>query len=375
MRIGFDAKRAFYNYSGLGNYSRSTILQLTNYYESNKYFLYTPSHKNAIRFIDTDRHSVVTPKNIFHKAFRSYWRTAGITGQLKRDRLDIFHGLSNEIPVGLGRSKIRSVVTIHDLIFLRYPELYNRVDRNIYIKKSTYSCNNADKIIAVSEQTKSDIIEFLGTDEKKIDVVCQSCSPAFYNRSDGSEKENIGKKYDLPSQYILSVGTIEERKNQLSIVKALKAGNIDIPVVFVGKKTDYYDSVKRYITENDLDKQISFYHNVDFEDLPAIYQMADLFVYPSIFEGFGIPIIEALYSGVPVITTRGGCFHEAAGPGSKYADPANIEEIAEAIKEILSDDDLKKTMISTGYDHVQKFNEANVVKEIMKVYKLLAIGC
>lgn len=368
MRIGFDAKRAFFNYSGLGNYSRNIIQYFSVYYPDNEYFLYVPYRSSTPSFNDPAGQNLIYPDGLLSRTFPSIWRSFRLPGRLDSDRIELYHGLSNEIPFGIHKYNIKSVVTIHDLIFLRYPEWYNRIDRMIYRIKSLYSCRNANRIIAVSNQTKSDIIEFYKISPEKIDVVYQGCDPQFYRESPQSLKEEILKKYNLSSGYLLSVGTVEKRKNLLNVVKAMHEGKIDRPLVVIGRQTGYTKVVKEYI---DLYKinNVRFLDNVPGEDLPPLYQMASLFIYPSLFEGFGIPILEALYSKVPVITTSDGCFSEAGGEHSLYINPENVQQIADAIKKVLENNDLRLKMIIKGYDHALKFNDKAIAHNIYTVYK------
>lgn len=370
MRIGFDAKRAFFNKSGLGNYSRDIIRSLVKYYPEHEYYLYTPSKQRSILFMDFENIKISTPFRAKSKLMQSYWRSVKLTSRLKQDNIEIYHGLSNELPRNIQKSKVKSVVTIHDLIFLRYPEWYNSIDRTIYRSKFKFSCWVADRVITISEQTKKDIIEFYGIEEQKINVVYQSCNNLFKQISSEKEKSTIKAKYKLPENFLLYVGTIEERKNLLNIVKALKLSKIDIPLVAIGRKTKYYNLVKSYIDTENL-KNILFIDEVNVEDLPAIYQLADLFIYPSVFEGFGIPILEALYSKVPVITSKGGCFSEVGGPSSVYVDPSDIEEISEAISYVLGRKKVQEEMKEQGYLHAQKFSDQNAAQSIMNIFNQL----
>jgi len=368
MRIGFDAKRAFFNYSGLGNYSRNTIQYLHRYYPENEYFLYIPHKSHAPPFMDSPVQQLVYPETLISKLFPSLWRSCLLPGKLYSDKIELYHGLSNEIPFGIHKYKIKSVVTIHDLIFLRFPEWYNLTDRMIYKRKTLYSCRKATRIIAISNQTKADIIEFYKINPDKIDVVYQGCDPQFYQETTKSQKEEILKKYNLSAGYLLNVGTIEERKNLMNIIKALHSGKISETLVVIGRQTRYAHIVKKYIAAYQL-KNIRFLENVPNQDLPSLYQMASLFIYPSVFEGFGIPILEALFSRIPVITTSGGCFREAGGEYSIYIDPGNIEQISNSINEVLNNNELRVNMIIKGYDHALRFNDRNIVQNIINVYK------
>ena len=371
MRIGFDAKRAYFNNTGLGNYSRDTIQLLSYIYPNNEYFLYTPEKVNNKRlsFLNKNQNiTTVTPNYFIDKIFTSYWRSYKLTKSLKKDKLTIFHGLSNEIPLGIENTNIKSIVTIHDLIFIRYPKLFNLIDRKIYYKKFKSSCERADLIIAISHQTKQDITKFFSIDERKIKVIYQGCNQLFQKILYKNDLEIVLKKYKLPKKFLLYVGTIEERKNLLNLLKAVNEIK-SINLVIIGNGNKYKEKCLNYIKKNKLSSKIFFLKNIPIVDMPAIYQAAEIMIYPSIFEGFGIPIIESLFSKTPVITSKGGCFEEAGGANTKYVNPLSVDEIKNAINEILHNMNLKKEMISNGYQHAQKFTDDIISKNLMKVYK------
>jgi len=367
MRIGFDAKRAFFNKSGLGSYSRNLIQGLAEMYPDNEYVLYTPELNYELFEPNQKCILVKGPERPIHRIFRSYWRSFYLSRQLPHDGIEIFHGLSHEIPYNFPKKQVRSIVTIHDLIFLRLPHLYRMLDRIIYERKFRYSCMTSDRIVAVSRQTAFDIQEFFGIDPEKIDVVYQGCNPVFNTDVSLIEKEILRMKYLLPNSFILYVGTIEERKNLLTLIKALHFGKIDMPLVVIGKPTPYLNKIIEFIERHSL-INIIFCDIVQNQDLPGIYQLADLFVYPSIFEGFGIPILEAMYSRVPVITSRGSSLTEAGGDHTIYVDPNNVEEMAAAIKKVLINRDLQEKMITEGYKHARKFDAEKVSGNILQVY-------
>ncbi len=370
MKIGFDAKRAFFNTSGLGNYSRDTISLLCQYYPFNDYVLYTPEIENSKPFVNFDRLNLRGPQTWLEKKNKWYWRSYTLSKQIKKDKLDLYHGLSNELPAHIEKAKTPSIVTIHDLIFFRYPQYYKYFDRKIYETKFSLAAKHANKVIAVSKQTKEDLIKFLKADEKKIEVIYQGCNPNFYRNVSLEEKADVSGKYGLPSNFILYVGTIEERKNLLNIVKAIDIGKIQEPLVVVGRATNYIKSVVNYVLEKKI-RNIFFYHNIPNEDLPAIYQMAKVFVYPSLFEGFGIPILEALNSKVPVITSKGSCFSEPGGKSSIYINPEWPAEIAEAIKTVLNDSALRSKIILDGFAHAQQFRQDHIARNLMNLYEKL----
>jgi glycosyltransferase involved in cell wall biosynthesis len=373
MRIGFDAKRAFYNRSGLGNYSRDTIRALHYNFRMHEYYLYTPGLRNSLNWIHHNDFHLCLPSQFYGAFAKAYWRTFRLSDQLKSDNIEIYHGLSNELPQGIEKSGIKSVVTIHDLIFMRHPEWYKPIDRIIYRKKFLHSSRMADRVVTVSKQTKDDLIRFFGIEESKVQVIYQGCNEVFKKVHLKEEKQAIRQKWNLPEEYILYVGTVEERKNLLTLVKAIKESQIDMPIVVIGRQKSYAKKVHAYIRENKL-SQILFMNEVPVNDLPGIYQMANVFVYPSLFEGFGIPVLEALYSGVPVITSGGGCFNEVGGDNSIYIDPTNADELGHALKQILFDSRMSDKIRNAGYLHAKKFSGENSAQELMDLYKQLANG-
>lgn len=367
MILGFDAKRFFHNTTGLGNYSRDLIRILAQYYPENSYVLYNPKPKKINR-IPIDGKIIIEhlPETKKDKKWSSLWRLFFVSSQIKKDKVAIYHGLSGEIPVGLNKSSVKTVVTIHDLIFMRYPNLYSFFDRKIHYYKFKYAAQNADLVIAISEQTKKDIVSYLKIDPAKIKVIYQGCAPVFKEEISQEFFEFTKEKYQLPTNFILNVGTIEKRKNVLSVIKAIK--EIDTQLIIIGKKTAYFKEISSYILENNLQDKVIFLENVELKELASIYRMASVFIYPSVFEGFGIPIIEALYSKTPVITTKGGCFSEAGGENSIYIDPLNPEELRNELSELLANPEKREFVKQKGFEFVQKFNDENIAKNWMETY-------
>jgi glycosyltransferase involved in cell wall biosynthesis len=297
-----------------------------------------------------------------------------MSNDIKRHKVDIFHGLSHELPVGIENTGVKSIVTVHDLIFIRFPELYRWLDRKIYTRKIIHACKVSDRIVAISKQTREDLIACLGVEPEKISVIYQGCNPCFWKNSSEEYHKEIRTKYNLPEKYLLYVGTIEERKNLLSVIKALHISDINIPLVVVGRKVNpYFKKVLNYITDHGLDK-IIFLEGISNSDLPVIYRNAECFIYLSFVEGFGIPLLEALVSRTPVITTEGGCFPEAAGPGSIYVDPHDPGQIGEAIIKVTGDKDLREKMIRIGADYADNFKDDIIARDYMMLYKSMLIG-
>lgn len=371
MKIGFEAKRIFHNKTGLGNYSRDLVRILATYFPENQYYLYNPK-KNNENLFSLENKSIFEklPVSLFDKKFKNVWRQKAITKDLVKDEISIFHGLSGEIPSGLKKNNIKSIVTIHDLIFLRYPELYSFIDRNLHYLKFKKAAKNADLIVAISEQTKKDIVNFLGVNESKIVVIYQGCQSVFKQIYSESEKKEVKTKFQLPSNFILNVGTLEARKNALTIVKSMK--NVDSTLVLIGKETSYSNQIKDFIKANQLEHKVLFLKGLTAKELAIVYQLATVFVYPSIFEGFGIPIIESLFSKTPVITSKDGVFPEAGGPNSIYLENMHDEnELSEKINYLLQNESVRNEITEKGFQFVQKFNDEVIAKQIMQTYKSL----
>jgi glycosyltransferase involved in cell wall biosynthesis len=370
MKIGFEAKRVFHNKTGLGNYSRDLVRIVSHFFPDNHYFLYNPKKSKESLFISNETNVYEkNPRTAFFKKCYNLWRQKGMIQDLKEDQITLFHGLSGELPSGLRTNGIKSIVTIHDLIFIRYPHLYSFFDRKIHFVKFKKATKNADLIIAISEQTKLDIIQYLGVASSKIKVIYQGCNAAFKTAYSKESKQKVVRQYQLPEKFVLNVGTIEERKNALTIVKAIK--DLDVSLVLIGKETAYANSIHEYIKANHLQDRVHFLKGITTEDLAIIYQLATVFVYPSIFEGFGIPIIEALFSKTPVITNKNGVFPEAGGPNTLYIEPFDIADLQQKIHQVLSDSSLSNKMKEKGFEYAQQFNDEAIAVQIMNCYKSL----
>ena len=372
MKIGFDAKRLFNNFTGLGNYSRFVVDTLLEAGSTDNYCLYTPKIKDrpeTKRYLQDPHLKIITPPSWMKPSpLAAIWRSTLPISAKEFSSLDIYHGLSHELPMGIP-SHVKTIVTIHDLIFLRYPQFYSRFDVMMHHQKVKHACRVADRIVAVSEQTAKDIIQFLNADPAKIKVIYQGCHRQFRHKHRPEEIAAVRKKYDLPERYILMVGSIESRKNAITLLKAFamlpKDGRPGL--VLVGKGTTYLDQVKSTIAALNIEKEVALIHHTAFSDLPAIYQGATVFAYPSLFEGFGIPIIEAIESGIPVLISKGSCFAEAGGPHAWYADPQLPEEWASHLKEILGSDNQQR--IASQQEHVLKFRPEQNRGNLLNSYR------
>ena len=385
MKIGYDAKRLFNNFTGLGNYSRTMIDILTMYVPEHQYLLYSPKvtrNQVTMPYLEMEGCRTIVPTGMMKG---SLWRTYGMASALKNDEIDLFHGLSNELPVGLERRRIPSVVTIHDVAFHTFPDMYRWHDRMIYDRKWKYACRHANHIIAISESTKADIIRFYDVPEEKISVVYQPVNKTYYEREapplipprgeDSNQRKSPslgGVRGGFMVPYMLYVGSVNSRKNLLGIVKAMELlpADLQLPLTIVGGGGSYKREVEQYIAEHHIGHLFQWATAIDSESLKQLYTNATMFLYPSFYEGFGLPVVEALLSGCPVLTSNTSSLPEAGGPGSLQVDPRNVEEIRDGIVKILTDDVLRNQMIENGRKYAQeKFHPETLAKKVEEVYE------
>lgn len=370
MNIGFDAKRIVRNDSGLGNYARTLINNLNEIVDDDTTLsLYAPdkgSEQLRQQVNASERIRFVYPQALWPK---SVWRSKLIVSDLRRDHIDVYHGLAGELPIGIKRSGIKSVVTIHDLIFMRHPEFFHWWDSKIYTAKFRRAVDEADRIITISECTKRDIVELGGVDPAKIDVLYQSCNQIFSVPASDEKKLEVCERYKLPSRYIINVGTIDQRKNILLAVKAMLLLPDDLKLVVVGHNTPYSLHVKHFVEQHRLGNRVLFLHNVPNADLPALYQMAECCVYPSRYEGFGIPVVEAIRSGIPVVACTGSCLEEAGGPDSLYVGPDDIEGMAHCMKQLLKGSDEREGRIARSQQYIKRFDGNDAAGKVLALYE------
>lgn len=372
MKIGFDAKRIVRNGTGLGSYGRTLINALSDADRDMDLLLYAPDEGNdklRIQINEAPHVRFVYPHRRVFPFYKQLWRSKGIVDDLKRDGISLFHGLSGELPKGLKAAGIPALVTIHDLIFMRHPQYYHWWDAMIYVRKFRQTLREADRIIAISERTKQDIICLGNFPADKIDVIYQSCSTRFRQHTTEEERRETALRYHLPARYILYVGTVEARKNVLLAVKALQTLPADLHLVVLGKHTAYAEKVSQYVRQNDLASRVHFLQGVPNTDLPAIYQQAEVFVYPSRYEGFGLPIIEAIQSGLPVVACSGSCLEEAGGPHNRYVHPDDAKGMASAILSLLKGAEGRDEIIAKSKEYVQRFENKDTAQRMIEVYR------
>lgn len=374
MRIGFDAKRAFHNFTGLGNYSRTLIHSLANSFPEHHYLLFNPKSSKSIRFHQSSIQEV-KPTGMLGSLFPSVWRSRWMLQEVK-ENCSLYHGLSHELPYGASRLSIPKVVTMHDLIFESSPQQYRKTDVLIYRRKFRYAAEVSNQIVAISEVTKRDLIHYYQIPEQKIKVVYQACDQRFYTRCTPQQSEAIRKRYSISSPYWLFVGSIIERKNLLRVCEALSKLDATMPLLVVGKGEQFKQRVIDFLKEKKLTQQVIFLEDhftssQIYQDLPVLYQMAFALIYPSLKEGFGLPVLEAMASGCPVITSNHTSMTETGPNTALLVEPLHTESILEAMKQLMLQPDQREQFIQTGIQAALQFTPDKCAQHMMNLYLAL----
>lgn len=372
ITVGYDGKRAVQNMTGLGNYSRLVAGTMAAMYPDNNYVLLAPrmrENPRLERLLMRENVKTATPQGAFSRRLPAWWRSVEMVHDWQRLGLDIYHGLSNELPLTSRLGGIPTVVTIHDLIWRRVPQDYSAVDRRIYELKYRRSARDATRIIAISERTKADIVADWHLDPMRIDVIYQGCDPVFALPVDTERRMGVRARYNLPRRYIIAVGTVQSRKNQLLAVRALEGLPADVALVIVGgEEAAYGRRLDAEAARLGLADRVIRLRNVPFDDLPALYAGAEFSSYTSRYEGFGLPVIESLSAGTPVVACTGSCLEEAGGPGAVYVAPDDVNAYVDAARAMLEKRYYRDRLAENGRRYIRRFNRADFASSILKTY-------
>jgi glycosyltransferase involved in cell wall biosynthesis len=373
--LGFDAKRLFFNKTGLGNYSRSIVHCIANTFPGIRIGLFSPSEPenwNSSLINSTgDNKKIYANTSIILPEFKTpWWRSSGIGKYVKKNGFHVFHGLSNEIPLDLPKS-VKKICTIHDVIFKEHPYNYPWIDRKIYDIKVSYAIKKSNHIIATSERTKKQICRFYQCSEDTIKVVYQPVHPLFYHSVETADTKL--KNVDRP--YFIYHSSFTKRKNHKRLIEAFKCieKELEVNLVLAGSEGETLNEVKNLIIAAELSNRIILKTNLTTQELVAWCKNAIGFVYPSISEGFGIPLIEAMSLNTPVIASNTSCLPEVVEEAGILIDPYNIDDIVESIQKLINDKRSAQRYKEKGLERAQLFTWDNMAKKTYQVYKKLLI--
>jgi len=365
VRIGIDAQPLSREKSGVGYYTEQLIRALEMVEGRNEYVLFSDRDFDA-PFSDASR---------FHKRITPYiwgyaWMQVGQPVQISRERLDLYHGPNFVAPLA---APCPTVITIHDLssfVMRKNHRLMNNIVQRVLLPPSA---RRSRAVIAVSEATRDDAARILGVPPGKIRVIPEAVDEIFKPVEDGAERSRVSRKLGLPKKYILFVGTLEPRKNVPTLLEAyerlIRAGDIEHGLVLAGGRGWGGDVIARKIRSLGLEAHVKLTGYVAREDMPALYSMADLFVYPSLYEGFGLPPLEAMACGTPAVVSDGSSLKSVVADGGLRVDPTNVSGLAEAVRRVLVDENLRKDLIERGMKRARCFSWAAAARETLALYQ------
>ena len=370
MKVGILTDSMDKKKAGLGVYTKNLVENISKIKKDIYLIHYDTNADESVKKIYKERKEIVIPLPKIHPKMTS-WLYVKLPLSLRELELDILHEPGIVRPSILYSSGFKKIITIHDLVPLIFPNTTSLFDI-VNLKVVQMLKRNIDAVIVPSENTKRDVIRFFRIPNDKIKVIPHGRDKRFRPIRDQEELEIVRLKYKLPDKFVLFVGTLEPRKNIKNLIKAyykLKKKGIRHKLVIVGKRGWKYKQIFDVWKSLDLRGDVMFVDYVEDEYLPFIYNLADLFVYPSLYEGFGLPPLEAMACGCPVVVSNTSSLPEVVGDAGIKVDPCNINEIADAIYEILINDDLKHELVKRGLKRAKLFSWEKAAKETLKVYE------
>jgi glycosyltransferase involved in cell wall biosynthesis len=373
MRIGIDARWLSIDKGGVGRYTRELLLNLGKIDKDNEYYIYTCG--SGIQPHLPDNYLINTKSPLFEKAMLWY---LSLPKDLKHDKVDLFHSPSYFLPFV---NVCKSIITVHDVIPILFPEWRSFKDRLLWRLALQASIKEADKIIAPSLSTQKDVINTYSVSEEKIQVIYPGVDDTFRPVLDASYK--IERKYSIKVPFILYLGPIRIRRNVhrllIAFRKLKKKYSVNCKLVLIGNAEGgldrrYLTFVKKLISHLDIGAEIIHLNRVPENDLPLFYSASELFVYPSLYEGFGLPLLEAMACGTPVITSNVSSMPEVVGNAGIMVDPRDVGALANSMYEILSNIDLKTKLIDMGIRRSRYFTWNETAKRTLKVYEEVMNG-
>jgi glycosyltransferase involved in cell wall biosynthesis len=373
MRILVDASEAYKNNTGIGRFARNICENLEQLQSDEIEICFAPKDYAVKKAGLARRTLFMLAFNFLKKIF---WKNVSLVFLVVFRKCDILLVLDPVVPMIRPRP---CVITVHDLIFMRKFAAKEPPISKYWRKMVPISINFASGIIAVSNYTKNDIINSFGTKQEKIKVIYESADSRFQKTTDQNVIRRVIKKYSLPDKFILFVGSIEPRRNIKTLIQSFyllrTRIDFDIKLIIVGKKGDYFKQISQYIDDMSIKSDIIFLDYVPDEDIPVLYSLALIYVYPTLSEGFGLTPLEAMACGCPVITTNITSIPEVVGDASILIDnPLNLEGLFDAMNQLIFDKSLRQDMIEKGYNNVKNFSWQKAAEELLEAVKAIKSG-
>jgi len=312
------------------------------------------------------------PEFLSAEKFNDLWLRRYLPARIKKDRIDVFHGPSFLLPEG-GTAK--RIVTIHDLSPVLFPQLYEGISSDAIIRRTQNAIEKADAVIADSEHTRNDIMDIYHTPPDKVWTIYLGIDERYFRQVDEGYAQEVKEKYDLPEDFILHVGSYHPRKNTEVILKALstlRKRKKVVRLVLSGKKTRYFGRILELVRDLQLEKSVTLIGYIPDEQVHALYSCAKALIYPSLYEGFCLPMVEAMASGVPCIVANTSCLPEVAGEAAILVDSNDPENIADAIIRVLENSELREELSAAGYERARRYSWRKAAQKTLDLYREVA---
>jgi glycosyltransferase involved in cell wall biosynthesis len=384
MKIGIDIRVIGKNRTGDEAYFFSLVKGLAEIDRENEYHLYTDRNPNDDQKLSREIDRLNLGPNFkvefVKKTNRFLWNLWYLPMHLRKNPVDIYHA-QYIVPFWLPKN-IKLVTTIHDISFNYFPEYIKKTDLFFLRNFIPQSIRKTDKVIAVSKYSRDDIARFYRLSPGKVDYTYNNVDFGRFNQnfSEG-QKEDVRKKYGLTERCLLYIGTLQPRKNIPALIDAFsvlveKYNQKDIKLVIAGNRNarNFDPKIDEIIEKNNLGSRIIFTGWVDEEDKPILYNLAACFVFPSLYEGFGIPVVEAMAAGTPVVSSNRTSLPEIGNEGALFIDPENKEDFAKNLNKILTDENFSADLVRRGIEQAKKFSGQKTAEKTLEIYKQLIVN-
>lgn len=365
-RFGYDQMSGLPRRVGSGEYCFELLVNLNKIDKTNSYIIYLPQSPTA----DLPKES----SNWHYKTIRprKLWTLFGLSLEflLKRSKVDVFFSPTHYLPLFCPKN---SVISILDLSYIHFPELFKNSDLKQLSIWTSFSVKKAKKVFTISRASKDDIIKEYGVSQDKVVVTYPGIKEGLMIKDKRLNMTDLKKKYGINGDYVLFVGTLQPRKNIARLIEAFSKIKNDIHLVIVGKKGWQYEGILEAPKKFSIGNNVKFLDSVPDEDLPAFYKNAICFVLPSLYEGFGLPVLEAMKYGCPVVISNASSLPEAGGEAALYVDPLDTEDIKKKLELMINSEELREKLIKKGYEQIKKFSWEKTARETLRALEGLRI--
>ncbi len=363
-RFGHNKKTGLPNRVGSSEFCFQLLSKLAKLDTVNEYSVFLPVEPSSDMPKETEKWKYV----VFHS--KKLWTLLGLSNKLKSYKLDVFFSPTHYLPL---YTSSPSVISIFDVSYLYFPNLFKKKDLYQLKLWGGYSIKKAKKIITISNSSKNDIIKMYKVNPDKVTVIYPGIKQVLSIKEKVLSMDELNKRFGIDNKYILFVGTLQPRKNIVRLIEAFaKLKEKDLNLVIVGKKGWQFEGVLNAPKKYNVEDRVKFLDSVSDEDLPGFYKNALCFCLPSLYEGFGLPILEAMQYGCPIATSSVSSLPEAGGDAAVYFDPENVEDIKKSLESIIQNSELRDKLIKKGYEQIKKFSWEKTARKTLRILEDVA---